>query len=265
MTLSVAQVCVYAVKSCGGWSLASASITGTGFEHDREWVVIENDGYFITQRQYPKMAIIKPELSNNVLTLSVTGIGSVSAPIINSGKRITVTIWENTCDAIDQGDEASAWLSAFLGKSVRLARMAPDFQRKLKEKYQKTGAESVGFADSMPFLLTSVASLDDLNAKLSEKLPMNRFRPNIVVSGGAAFQEDRWKRIKIGDVVFRFAKPCARCEITTVNQDTGEKGAEPLETLGRYRTGPKGIMFGQNLIHEGTGIIKVGDTVEVLE
>ena len=143
--------------------------------------------------------------------------------------------------------------------------MSPDFKRAVQEKYKVKGDEIVGFADGFPFLLISEESLNELNSRLSEKLPMNRFRPNIVVSGGNSFQEDSWKKIKIGEVVFRVAKPCARCEITTVNQLTAEKGNEPLETLGVYRTKPKGIMFGQNLIQENNGTIHVGDVVEVLE
>jgi uncharacterized protein YcbX len=143
--------------------------------------------------------------------------------------------------------------------------MAPDFKRKVKEKYQVTGEEVVDFADGFPFLLISQSSLDDLNSKLKNPVPMNRFRPNLVVEGGNPFQEDGWKKVKVGGVLFRVAKPCARCEITTVDQDTGEKGIEPLETLGLYRTAAKGVMFGQNLIAESLGTVKVGDPVEVVE
>ena len=261
---SVTEIHVYPVKSCCEWTLKEANIVSTGFKHDREWMVVEEDGYFISQRQFPKMATIRPSLSDGKLILTAPGVARVVAPII-SGPTKKAVIWENQCDVSDQGDEIAKWLSAFLGKSVRLVRMADGFERKLKEKYQKRGSEVVGFADSMPFLLTSEVSLADLNEKLQTPLPMDRFRPNIVISGDMPFEEDTWKKIRIGRVVFSVSKGCARCEITTINQQTGEKGSEPLETLGRYRTGPKGIMFGQHLIQEADGVIKVGDDVEVLE
>ncbi|HXH26353.1 MAG TPA: MOSC N-terminal beta barrel domain-containing protein [Candidatus Acidoferrum sp.] len=265
MKLTVSEINVYPVKSLAGWRLGSAKVTGTGFARDREWMVVDQQGGFITQRQYPKMALIKPELSDNTLTLSAEEAGSVMAPIVEAGTEIAVRVWESDCMAIDQGDQAATWLSNYLGKPCRLVRMAPDFTRHIKEKYQLHGDESVGFADALPFLLVSEASLDDLNSKLAEPVPMNRFRPNIVVAGGNAFQEDTWKRIKIGEVIFRVVKPCARCETTTINQATGEKGIEPLETLGTYRTGPKGVMFGQNMVQENTGVVRVGDVIEVLE
>ena len=174
-------------------------------------------------------------------------------------------MWGNACVGVDQGEAISKWLTEYIGKECHLIIMSPDFKRSVQEKYKTKGDEIVGFADGFPFLLISEESLNELNSKLEEKIPMNRFRPNIVISGGTSFQEDTWKKIKIGDVVFRFAKPCARCEITTIDQATGEKGIEPLETLGSYRTKPKGIMFGQNLIQENTGTIHVDDVVTVIE
>lgn len=263
--LAVSELHVYPVKSCAGWTLDRAEAVATGFAHDREWMVADSEGGFITQRQYPKMALIRPSLSPEGLTLEAPGLPKIVVPIIEDGARVPVIVWESPCTAVDQGKAVSEWLSGYLGKECRLVRMAPEFQRGVKEKYRKSGKEVVGFADSMPFLLTSQASLDDLNSKLADKLPMDRFRPNIVVSGGAAFQEDAWKKIRIGSVVFRVSKACVRCEITTVDQRTGEKGGEPLETLGKYRTGPKGVMFGQNLIHENIGALQVDDIVEVIE
>ena len=264
LTRKISELHVYPVKSCKGWSLETATVGASGLEHDREWMVIEEVGYFISQRQYPKMATITPKLSGDTLILSVPEMGEVIVPMV-SRMRKKVIVWESECEAFDQGEEVAVWLSSFLGKNVRLVRMAPDFERKLKEKYRITGNETVAFADSMPLLLTTEASLEDLNSKLETPLRMDRFRPNIVVSGASTFEEDTWKKIQIEGTVFRVSKPCYRCEITTVNQDTGEKGVEPLEALGRYRTGPKGIIFGQLLIHEGQGRIRVGDEVTVLE
>jgi uncharacterized protein YcbX len=263
--LKVSQINFYPVKSCAGLSPLSCKVVDTGFEHDREWMIVDEIGNFITQRQYSKLALVKTTLIENGVRLEAPDMTVIDVPIILEGVRIETEVWGNKCVGIDQGQAISNWLSKFIGKNCKLIRMAPDFKRSIKEKYKIKGDEITGFADAFSFLLISEESLNDLNSKLNEKLPMNRFRPNIVISGGIPYQEDSWKKIKIGEMIFHIVKPCARCEITTVNQSTGEKGNEPLETLGTYRTKPKGVMFGQNLVHEGTGTIKVGDIVEVLE
>lgn len=263
--LKVSEINIYPVKSCAGLSFDSAQVVDTGFEHDRQWMVVDSAGKFITQRQYPKMSLIKTTLIDNGVRFEAPNLKTIDVPISFDGKKIETDVWGNPCVGVDQGDEVSKWLSSFIGLECHLIIMSPDFKRGVSEKYKTRGDEIVGFADGFPFLLISEESLNELNSKLNEKIPMNRFRPNIVVSGGKSFQEDEWKKIKIGEVVFRVAKPCARCEITTVNQATGEKGVEPLETLGSYRTKPKGIMFGQNLIAENNGTIHIGDIVEVIE
>ncbi len=265
MSLSVSGIFIYPVKSCAGISLTEAEITPTGFAHDREWMIVKPDGVFITQRQNPKLALIRPTLIDNGVRLSAPEKEEITIPIITDGKKISVTVWESTCDAIDQGDDVAEWLSAFIDMPCRMVRMDPQFQRLVKEKHQQSGKDVVSFADALPFLLTTEASLDDLNGRLEKPVPMNRFRPNIVVAGGNAYQEDDWKKIKIGTVDFAVVKPCVRCEITTVDQETGEKGIEPLQTLGTYHVGPKGTLFGQNCIQLGQGIIHVGDKVALLE
>ncbi len=262
--LRVSEVNIYPVKSCAGIALTSGRVVDTGFEHDREWMIVDGEGNFITQRQHPKLALVSVILFPGGVRLAAEGRSPLDVPILIEGTRIQTEVWESPCIGIDQGESVESWLTDFMGRQARLIRMAPDFKRPVKEKYQSEKKEVVGFADGFPFLLISEASLEDLNSRLAEKLPMNRFRPNIVVAGGTPYQEDAWQKIKIGDVVLRAAKPCSRCEITTVDQATGEKGIEPLETLGTYRTKPKGIMFGQNLAHEGPGTIAVGDPVELL-
>ncbi len=262
--LSVSQIRVYPVKSCGGWSLQEARVIETGFEHDREWMVVDEDGRFVTQRQCPNMALIAPALQTEKLVLNAPRMPEIAIPILTTGPKKSVDVWGDVCAAIDQGDDAAAWLTEFLGKKLRLVRMAPDFKREIKMKYKKKGDEVVGFADRLPFLIVSEASVQDLNARLGEPLPVDRFRPNIVIAGGSAFQEDGWKRIRIGAVTIRVVKQCDRCEITTVNQMTGEKGVEPLQTLGTYRAAPKGIMFGDLCVQENLGIIRINDVVNVL-
>lgn len=265
MNLTVTEVNIYPVKSCGGLSLPEAHVGDTGFDHDREWMVTSIEGNFITQRQNPKMALIIPELTSGGVKLSAPGKESVTVPINNEGESVSVVVWADTVQAVDQGDVVADWLTSFLGRGCRLVRMKEGYTRKVKAKYAVAESDIVSFADGYPVLLISQASLDDLNSKLTDHIAMNRFRPNLVIGGGEAFQEDTWKKVKIGEVEFALVKACARCEITTVDQKSGVMGTEPLETLGKYRTGPKGIMFGQNLIQLNQGNIKQGDKLEILE
>src|ERR1700733_6408056 len=176
----------------------------------------------------------------------------------------TVTIWNDTCEAIDEGDEVAEWLSAYMKTSCRLVRMADEFVRSVDDRYAEA-EDQVGFADAFPFLLISTESLEDLNSRLDESLPMNRFRPNIVVSGcSSSFAEDTWRQTRIGNCEFNVVKPCDRCVITTTDQETGKRGQEPLRTLAKYRNRDNKVLFGQNLIPRTTGRIGLGDQVEVL-
>ncbi len=265
MSIRVSQLTIYPVKSLAGISSGSAEVTGTGFRHDREWMIVDAAGVFVTQRQHPSMARIGATVEGESLRLSVPGETPLDVPVIVRGTTLTVDVWDYQCDAVDQGQAAADLLSGFLQRSCRLVRMAPEFRRQVSPKYRVSDDETIGFADSMPFLLISEASLEDLNSRLREPVEMNRFRPNLVVSGATAFQEDRWKRIRIGGIPFRVAKSCVRCEIPTVDQKSGVKGIEPIETLGTYRAGPKGVLFGRHLVHEGRGTIRAGDPVEILE
>jgi uncharacterized protein YcbX len=186
--------------------------------------------------------------------------------LLSRGERREVAIWRDRCDAIDQGDAAAEWASAFLGASCRLVRIADDTVRPVDRDFAVSEGDQVGFADGYPFLLTTEESLADLNDRMAQALPMDRFRPNIVISGFEPFAEDDWRRIRIGEIAFAVVKPCARCPITTTDQATAKRGQEPLRTLATYRQVPgKGVMFGQNLIHESTGIIRVGDPVAPIE
>jgi len=270
--LKLSGITIYPIKSCAGVSLQSSKVVDTGFAHDREWLLIDENSNFLTQRSNAKMTLIKPvvraDQAGVSLGVELQALGKVSlyVPNVNEGEVIKTKVWESECEVVSQGEEASSWLSEFLGQKVFLTRMNPNFKRHIKDKYKQRGDEVTGFADALPFLLISEKSLEDLNEKLTEKIPMNRFRPNLVVSGGTAFQEDNWKKIKINNTTIRVVKPCARCEITTTNQETGERKSEPLETLGKYRSKPKGIMFGQNCVSVEVGdVLSVGDEVKILE
>lgn len=264
MPLHISQLVIYPVKSLSGISLPSAEIGVTGFRHDRAWMIVDPVGVFITQRQHPSMARIGVELLDTALRLSVPGEPPLDIPVVERGPVVKGEVWEYPCDLIDQGDNAAALLSNFLHRSCRLVRMAADFSRQINPKYAVPDSVSMSFADSMPFLLTNEASLDELNSRMELPVEMSRFRPNIVVAGAEPFEEDRWRRVRIGDISFQVVKSCVRCEITTVDQTTGVKGIEPLETLGTYRTGPKGVLFGRHMAHEAEGTVRTGDPVEVL-
>jgi len=262
--LTVSNIFVYPVKSCAGLALDEAQVIDTGFDHDREWMVVNDAGWFITQRQYPHLATVRPTIEGNILTLEAPDVPPLRVPISATHTR-PVTVWSSKdLTAYDQGDAAAAWFSALLDRPCRLVRKTPGM-RPINTHYQTTGKELVGFADGYAFLLTSLASLDDLNARMERPVPITRFRPNIVVAGGTAFQEDGWKRIRIGQVTFRVIKACNRCEMINVDQQTGQRDTQPLDTLGSYRRHAKGIAFGQNLVQENEGAVRVGDKIEILE
>jgi uncharacterized protein YcbX len=255
----------YPVKSCRGAPLSEAVVGARGIVGDRSFMLVDEDGRFLSQREFPRMALIEPRLEESALTFTVPGLQRFSVPVLRDGKRCDVSVWRDRCEAVDQGDAAADWASAFLGVRCRLVRMADDVVRAVDRDFAVSDADQVAFADGYPFLLTSDESLADLNGRMAAPLPMDRFRPNIVVTGAAPFAEDCWRRVRIGEIAFAVVKPCARCVITTTNQATAERAQEPLRTLATYRqVRGKGVMFGQNLIHESTGVIRVGDPVELI-
>jgi uncharacterized protein YcbX len=254
----------YPVKSCRGTALERAELSASGVRHDRRWMAVDEDGGFLTQRAHPRLCLVRPALTDGELALEAPGMERLQVPENGSGRRVTVDIWSDRTQAMDAGDEAARWLSDFLDIPCRLVRHADDAIRRVDPVFARGDADQVHFADAYPFLLTSAESLEALNERLPEPLPMNRFRPNLVVAGAEAFAEDGWTEIRIGEVVFSVVKPCTRCKVTTVDQETGRVGEEPLRTLADFRRGEKGVEFGHNLIHHGTGTLEVGMAVEVL-
>ena len=263
---------LYPVKSCRGFSVTAAELDDFGFVGDRRFMVVSaEDGKFLTQRTHPRMALIETALSKTALTLSSAGQDPVTIPLNASAGLRTVTVWKSTTSADDCGDEPAEWLSDFLGLPLRLVRMGGTYQRPIVKATAQPG-DVVSFADGYPLLVISEATLADLNdrliAKQEEPLPMNRFRPNLVVTGCAPYGEDAWTHVRIGDVVLRNAGLCARCPITTTNQETAVRGKEPLKTLATYRrdpADPTDVLFGVNLIHETKrGTLRVGAAVEAV-
>jgi len=261
---SLVSLHYYPIKGCKVIDCRRMKVNPMGPEMDRRWMIVDEKGRFISQRQEPKMALIGTAIDQKGLTLRIPGEGEHRIAIFNEGPRKEVAIWDDVCLGIDQGDEIAERLSRFLGRECRLVFMPDSTHRPINPKYAGPEAQ-VGFADRFSFLLISEASLEDLNSRLDRPVPMNRFRPNLVVSGCRPFEEDGWKRIRIGQIHFSIAKPCSRCTVTTVDQSTAEKGDEPLKTLATYRKQEKGIMFGQNLVHLDQGFLSVGDSVEIIE
>ncbi|GAA4104488.1 MOSC domain-containing protein [Actinomadura miaoliensis] len=253
---------VYPFKSGRGTSLRTAELTPTGLTHDREFMLVTPEGRFLSQRDFTRMALLRPSFDGAVLTVDVAGPAAGVTPLVHKavadGPVREVFVHRSACEGIDQGDEAAAWFSALLGADCRLVRFTG-------HRPTSRAGGRVAFADGYPLLVISAESLADLNARLAEPLPMNRFRPNLVIEGLGAFGEDAARLLRVGPTVIELVKACARCVITTTDQDTGERGREPLRTLAAYRTIGRGIRFGQNAVPRTLGTLTVGDPVEVLE
>ena len=261
--IKLSGIYIYPIKSAAGISLKTAQVENRGFQYDRRWMLVDDTGKFLTQRQLPRMALITVLLEEEKLVIKAQNREILSIPLhLDSSEHIPVQVWNDICDAIPMGEEVSQWFSEFLEISCQLVYMPESTFRPVNSHYAIHN-EQVSFTDGFPFLLISEASLQDLNKRLDEPIPMNRFRPNLVVSGCKAFAEDSWRQIRIGSISFNVVKPCERCVITTVDQAQGIRGKEPLPTLAQYRRLNGKILFGQNLIHRNIGALKVGDSVEI--
>lgn len=273
----IAALTIYPVKSCAGLALDAATLGAAGLETggigDREWMVVDaGSGQFVTQREAPRMALISPAVDGTALTLSAPGHGAVQVALGAFALRpadLAVRVWNHACRAFDEGDAAAAWLSDCLGRRVRLARFDPAHRRASNREWTGDIVALNRFSDGYPLLVISEASLADLNGRLVEAgrdaLPMNRFRPNIVVDGVEAFDEDRCIAYAGDAWTLKPVKACPRCPIPSIDQATALRGPDPLDILARYRDDPRlGVIFGQNtVVARGTGAaIRVGDTFE---
>lgn len=267
------QIYVYPVKSLGGISLKEAKIGDRGPQFDRRWMLVDSGGNFITQRIYPEMALINVSLCDDgKLTIShkVKTVEPLGIPVDSClEESLTVKVWGDTLKARAVSLEADEWFSSVLARECRLVYMPDDTQRKVDLNYAHSN-EIVGFADAYPFLIVGEESLTDLNSRLKEKVPMNRFRPNFVFSGGEAFEEDKWRHFRIGATIFNVVKPCSRCVMITTDQETSQRASEPLATLAAYRSVNGKVMFGQNLTHElnplqSESVVRIGDELEIID
>lgn len=273
--MHVSKIHVYPLKGARGIPFDRADVLTGGLRHDRRFMSLRADGTFITQRSHPRLALLETALvrdarGGDTLVLRSPDAGSVEISLATLSlvapeqPRRRVRIFRSETDAIEVPGGAAELLSAHLGERCLLAFMPDDVIRPVETPFGAPG-DHVGFADGFPVLLATEASLADLNARLETPVPMNRFRPNIVISGGEAFEEERYRRVRVGTMVFRMPKRCARCQVTVVDQATAEVGKEPLRTLATYRTTESKVYFGQNLIPDAEGVVAIGDEVTYLE
>ena len=256
---------VYPIKSLKGLSLQEAKVERRGLQYDRRWMLIDADTRFMTQREYPTMATITVAIDAAGLRVAVKNQSSLIVPFeTNGSKSLQVQIWKDSCQALPVDGNIDGWFSEVLGTACRLVYM-PDQTRRAVNPSYAIGDDVVSFADAYPFLLMTEASLEDLNSRLPIRISMNRFRPNLVISGAEAFAEDNWKSVQIGAAGFHVVKPCARCVLPSVDQESGVKtGDEPLRTLSTFRRRDNEVHFGQNLIANGEDkIMRVGDRLTV--
>lgn len=261
----LSQIHVYPVKSLAGFQVNVWPVDQRGLQYDRKWMLVDTDRQFLSQRRLPKMALIKTRIESDALILSASGQADLRLPLLEvAGEAIEVTVWDDRCLGIGCGSAADEWLSRFLDRDCRLVRQADVDVRKVDPDYA-FDTDQTGFSDGFPFLLVSENSLNALNMAMQLPLDMNRFRPNLVVAECDSYAEDTWRRISINDIVFRLPKPCSRCAIPTIDPETARPGKEPLTTLNRLRKWNNKVYFGQNALHDRTGLLSIGQPVVIHE
>lgn len=267
---TIGDLIFYPVKSCRGIALEEATIHSSGMEGDRRWMVVNDTGRYLTQRELPRMSMIVPAPTATFLSLTAPGMPALELPDALDGSSMQVTIFNHRCSALDAGARPAEWLSQYLGRPVRLVCFDPRGTRPVDPHLWKGDIDAtVAFPDAFPLLLLARKSLDDLNSRLETPLPMNRFRPNVVLEGLDPYAEDRIHELRAGALRLQMARPCTRCKITTTDQVTGEVSTgEPLATLKRYRWSPdlRGVMFGQYaVVAEGGGArLRRGQPLEIV-
>jgi uncharacterized protein len=260
---------LYPVKGCHRIDVTTAQVQPWGLAGDRRWVPVDHEGVFVTQREVRSLTQIQPTLLDDGVRLSAPGLPDLTVPAV-PGDYVEITLWRTQFKASAAGEQADEWLTRVTGRPLRLMWLDDPTRRPVDPDYGRPG-DVVSGADGYPLLLANAASHAAVNDWIVEDggdpVPMNRFRPNVVIEGAPAWAEDDWvgRRIRIGEVEFRMPKPCGRCVLTTNDQETGERGREPLRTLGRHRNINQQLLFGMNLIPDGLGTLRVGDEVALLD
>ena len=249
---------VYPIKSARGIPVQEWEVDSFGLRYDRRWMVVDRQGKHITQRTHSALALVRPAIDGDALRVTAPGMPALEL-LLHPEPSVTTTaiVWDDACEAAWTGERSAAWFSEALGTPCSLVHMPINTVRPADPAFAPPGVR-VSFADAFPFLLISEESLEDLNARLPAPLPMNRFRPNLVIRGDGPYVEDSLGAFRFGEIEFRVVKPCDRCVVTTTDQETTERGVEPLRTLATYRKVGGEVMFGQNVVHLGTGRLSVG-------
>lgn len=259
--LTISQLAIYPVKSMRQVQLQKSELQFGGLKHDRRWMVIDNDGVMVTQRTSARLCLMQPQLLapeiDCSLKLSAPDMQDIIVFVPDGGVKRKAKVWDDVCNAHDGGDEIANWLSEFLNIECRLVYFPDDEIRIVDQAYAQPN-DQTAFSDGFPILLTTQASLDDLNSRMDESIPMACFRPNIVISGCEPFAEDDWEILKVGDITLRIVKPCSRCVIPSINIESSQRTEEPTKTLISYRKRDNGIFFGQNVVADGEGELEVG-------
>ena len=260
----ITGIYIYPIKSLAGVPLESSSLCSTGLQNDRRWMLVDQNGLFITQRDMKALCLFKVHMHASSLTITFRE-EHVTVPLtLETGNRLRVKVWDSVVDAIAAPHSINDWFTGQLGKQVTLVYMPDSTHRSINSNHVIAN-ERVGFADGYPLLLIGEASLALLQSKIQESIPMDRFRPNIVFSSSIPHEEDTWQYFTINRQTFRGIKPCKRCKVTTINQQTAESNAEPLKTLATYRNIDNHILFGQNVAVPASGIISIGDSIDVID
>ncbi len=262
-SLRISEINVYPVKSLGGISLTYAKVLAKGLENDRRWMLVDDQNVFLTQRIHSRMALFRTAFVEAGVRVSFDG-ENVTIPFGLGVGELKAAIWDDQVSVQEVDQKLSDWFSSKLGFRCKLVVFPESYARPIDARY-KIGDDHVSLADGYPLLVVTQGSLDDLNSRLKTPVPMNRFRPSVVVTGASPFEEDTWKRFSMGGLHFAGVKPCKRCVLTTVNQDDATRGAEPLATLAKFRSKDNGVYFGQNVIPLGLGSISIGDSVIIHE
>ena len=258
----VSALYVYPIKSCAGIRVSEWPVVERGFYADRRWMIVDPKGKFVTQRELAELSQVRTAIDGHTLHLTAPGRAPLTLPLaFDAGLSRSVTVWRDTTLGVVH-PEGSEWISKYLSAPYELVYMPDNQQRQVNPDRARPG-DIVSFADGYPFLTISEASLADLNARLEKPLEMPRFRPNIVIGESEPYAEDGYTRVRIGELSFRGVKRCERCVITTIDPETGERGREPLRTLAKYRLEDQKVWFGMNMIHDGHGVLRIGDRVEM--
>ena len=262
---TISQLFTYPIKSLGGVSLTEAEVTDRGFKYDRRWMLVDDQNEFMSQRSIPNMALLQVSIRGDGLFVQHKKTGeNVAVPFQPSGETVRIKVWSFEGKAVEVNGQVSTWFSSILNKKCKLVYMPDTTRRRVDSRYV-SNKELTAFTDDFPYLAIGQSSLDHLNSKLEIPVPIDRFRPNVVFTGATPYEEDEWAHFTINQLNFFGSKLCGRCTVTTINQQEGVQGKEPLRTLATYRALNKKIYFGQYLVHDGEGVVRIGDNIQILE